>query len=343
MRVGVLEWASCGGAVGAVELPESIRREGWAMCRALIESLLVAGHEPVACLKHDLPRTVAAQETIEYIKPGCDVRSLWRCAYAPCDVTIVVAPESDGVLCELEAWCQSAGIRTCSSDATFIQNSGDKWRSAQWWHCHQVPHPPTQLLSKWRAPVTAHADAERWALKMRDGAGCESMQRLSTEEVVRLQLNHPSADRWIVQPWISGLSYSRSVIVDAAGNYHWLPIVSQCLKVDACVQYQGGCVLPESSLSSDHERSLEQAVRSLPGNARGWIGVDFILSESGQLMVIEINPRLTTSFVGLSRACHASLADLIVKASLGLDGTWPDQWHSDQWKTVRFSAAGVCT
>ena len=44
MRVGVLEWASCGGTNGAAELADSIRTEGWAMCRAALLSLLRGGH-----------------------------------------------------------------------------------------------------------------------------------------------------------------------------------------------------------------------------------------------------------------------------------------------------------
>ncbi len=38
----------------------------------------------------------------------------------------------------------------------------------------------------------------------------------------------------------------------------------------------------------------------LGGSARGWVGVDFVIDQAGQLVVIEVNPRLTSSFVSLA-------------------------------------------
>ena len=73
------------------------------------------------------------------------------------------------------------------------------------------------------------------------------------------------------------------------------------------------------SLTRDQSAALQRAIDSLPGRARGWVGVDFLLAEDGQLTVIEINPRLTTSFVGLSSACDQSLADVLVRAALGIE------------------------
>ena len=34
---------------------------------------------------------------------------------------------------------------------------------------------------------------------------------------------------------------------------------------------------------------------------RGFVGIDFILEENSQISIIEINPRLTCSYVGLSK------------------------------------------
>ncbi|MEK7799030.1 MAG: ATP-grasp domain-containing protein, partial [Acidobacteriota bacterium] len=49
---------------------------------------------------------------------------------------------------------------------------------------------------------------------------------------------------------------------------------------------------------------------------RGYVGVDLVLGDSGAT-VIEINPRLTTSYVGLRLSVAENIAGLIIAAALG--------------------------
>ena len=51
---------------------------------------------------------------------------------------------------------------------------------------------------------------------------------------------------------------------------------------------------------------------SLPG-LRGYIGIDFVLTE-GKPFVVDVNPRLTTSFVGLRGVAGFNVAEAIVNA-----------------------------
>jgi predicted ATP-grasp superfamily ATP-dependent carboligase len=48
---------------------------------------------------------------------------------------------------------------------------------------------------------------------------------------------------------------------------------------------------------------------------KGYVGVDLVLSKNGPI-VIEINPRLTVSYVGLRRVSNLNLARAMIKASL---------------------------
>ena len=53
---------------------------------------------------------------------------------------------------------------------------------------------------------------------------------------------------------------------------------------------------------------------------RGWIGIDMVLgsAENGASdFVIEINPRLTTSYIGLRRICKQNLAQVMWQAAAG--------------------------
>jgi tyramine---L-glutamate ligase len=82
------------------------------------------------------------------------------------------------------------------------------------------------------------------------------------------------------------------------------------------------------------------ACRSLPG-AHGYLGVDLVLGEAAsgeEDYVIEINPRLTTSYVGLRRLARENLAGAMLAACAGKPPAL--SWHSH---ALEFSAAGdVC-
>ena len=56
------------------------------------------------------------------------------------------------------------------------------------------------------------------------------------------------------------------------------------------------------------------AVAAMPGTT-GYVGVDLILGENpdgSQDVVVEINPRLTTSYVGLRQVCRQNLAQAML-------------------------------
>ncbi len=69
---------------------------------------------------------------------------------------------------------------------------------------------------------------------------------------------------------------------------------------------------------------------------RGYLGVDLILGPQG-VSVIEVNPRLTTSYVGLRRVIRENLAGLIARAALGR--ALPSRLTVDGW--CRFRADGT--
>ncbi len=82
---------------------------------------------------------------------------------------------------------------------------------------------------------------------------------------------------------------------------------------------------------------------SVPG-LRGFVGVDFLLDAEGRAMILEINPRPTTSYVGLSRLGPAgTIAGAWLAAmTTGLDGTeWPDRLRElREQPPVAFEADG---
>jgi predicted ATP-grasp superfamily ATP-dependent carboligase len=105
--------------------------------------------------------------------------------------------------------------------------------------------------------------------------------------------------------------------------------------------YRGGEVLADPLSAHRATRLAERAIAAVSraaavfacggspaaaGPASGWVGVDMILGsrpDGGDDRVLEVNPRLTTSFVGFAASSATSLIRLLVD---GLDGTtaaWP--------------------
>jgi predicted ATP-grasp superfamily ATP-dependent carboligase len=62
-------------------------------------------------------------------------------------------------------------------------------------------------------------------------------------------------------------------------------------------------------------------VAAIPG-LRGYVGVDFILDASATPVVLEVNPRLTSAYVGLSALLGRNLAEDILRATISEAATY---------------------
>jgi tyramine---L-glutamate ligase len=101
--------------------------------------------------------------------------------------------------------------------------------------------------------------------------------------------------------------------------------------------YRGGSLIREPVLAERATSLALRAIETLPP-ALGYVGVDLVLGEApdgSDDVVIEVNPRLTTSYVGLRAVMKQNLAQAMVSAAAG------DDMHlSAADFGVEFSAAG---
>ncbi len=97
---------------------------------------------------------------------------------------------------------------------------------------------------------------------------------------------------------ITGEPLSASFLVAADGAAHLVGIGRQRVEIrDQRFVYLGGVVPVGTIAMADEARRAIAAVEGL----RGWVGVDFFWEPPGRAVILEINPRLTTSYVGLRR------------------------------------------
>ncbi len=371
MKVAVLEWICGGGLVAesGAESLESLRQEGWAMLRCIALALARAGHDVSIALDDRFwePQPADVLRDLSHVSRGYrNSRQLiptgWRVLADQCDFALVIAPESDGILEQTLGQLDGCRANLVNCQGMFLRQASDKLATSQ--ACEQagLRHPPTCLAqhvnSHWRRRVQARFENDYWVVKSRSGAGADALHVVSEAELddllSEIERSGGQAQKFIVQPWLAGASFSRSAIVDLEGRWHWLPLVTQQFahtrqrqdtlqtpEVFGCTRltYQGGAIA-SAEVQHQFPRSLtDKLASSFAGGAAGWVGVDFVLSDRDQQWyVIEVNPRCTTSLVGLCESYSDNLAAELLQSQIS---GW--QQLAGNWSPVRFSADGRVT
>src|SRR6185295_10816789 len=103
-----------------------------------------------------------------------------------------------------------------------------------------------------------------------------------------------------LQECVAGTAASIAFLCGPAGNMPLVPVL-QLLSDDGRYKYLGGELPIAPHLAQRAVTLGRRAVDCVPG-LLGYIGVDLVLGDAGdgsRDFAIEINPRLTTSYVGL--------------------------------------------
>jgi predicted ATP-grasp superfamily ATP-dependent carboligase len=84
---------------------------------------------------------------------------------------------------------------------------------------------------------------------------------------------------------------------------------------DGVFRFQGAGVNQAAEYLSAMQDLAEQVHRAIPGLLGYW-GADMILTADDQLILVEVNPRLTTPYIALSQLLSANPAEMILDAAL---------------------------
>jgi predicted ATP-grasp superfamily ATP-dependent carboligase len=292
VKILVHEWVTGGGLAGSA-LPQSWATEGRAMRRAIaadFASRARDGVRVVVTLDARLPEDPGPW-SVERIQEGHRLRELAMGA----DWTVLIAPETQGVLGRLTRDLHEAGARILGSSPEAIDLTGDKGRLFQWLEARGIDTPPSRTIAP-SAGLPPDADYPA-VLKPVDGAGSVDTFYLSDQQSLAAPARRMA--RALLQPFVPGVPMSASFLIDGQAQPWLIGIGIQHVSVRAGrFAYHGG-TLPASCRSA--EPQLRPALESIPG-LRGFVGVDFIWDPGLQhATVLEINPRPTTSCVGLTR------------------------------------------
>ena len=242
------------------------------------------------------------QIDVRSVERGEDDRQVLAHLAAAADWTVVIAPEFDGLL---ESRCRTvlnAGGRLLGASLDLIQLAADKHRTAELLAAAGLPVPQGMLLA---AGESVPADFPRPAVvKPRYGAGSQDV------EILRSKSPQSSCEgERRLERFCPGTPTSVAMLCGSAGCFP-LPACQQLLSGDGRFTYLGGRLPIQPALARRATDLARKVTESLPA-PRGYLGIDLVLGDdpSGRDdVVIEINPRLTTSYVGLRALAEGNLA-----------------------------------
>jgi len=319
----VHEWVTGGGLAGS-PLPASWAAEGRAMRRAIATDfgrLPGGAGRVIVTVDARLPIDTRRWTSVR-IAPGEYADRMRELAQAA-DCTVLIAPETRGILAGLTRDLDDAGARLLGSTADAVELAGDKSRTAARLRECSIDTPPTRIVFPDQG---LPRDGEYPAvLKPLDGAG--SMDTFYLTGAQGLPAAARAMPIAVLQPFVPGTPMSASFLVGQDGRSWLIGVGAQHVAIRAGrFEYKGG-TMPASC--RDAAAQVQPALKAVAG-LRGFVGVDFIWDEArGHATILELNPRPTTSYVGLVRllapgvlarawlsACEPAASDQAILAGL---------------------------
>ena len=342
MRVLVHEFVSGGGYAGR-GVPSSLVREGAAIRSALIDDLAAIGqHDIVTTADDRFP--LVARTGVEVVTVRAGRSPLPDALIASADAVWLIAPEIDRCLERLSARVDRNHRRLLGSGTAAIRRASDKADLARRLALHDVPHPETRVVaSASEASTQAREIGYPIVIKPGRGAGCLGVCLARSDRDLAAAFRaanraNGSGSRLLLQRYVRGTPASVSLISNGRRAVA-LCVNAQSVRASRPFSYHGGCTPLVHSLAS---RAIDVAVRACAavGGLRGWVGVDLVLTES-EAVVIEVNPRLTTAYLGVRSAVRGTAGDGANLAALAIAacaGSLPAPPRLR--RHVRFTAAG---
>lgn len=302
-----------GGGLCAEPLSESLAREGALMRNALLRDLV------------GLPYHISTTADVRLASPRCehivvnpedDVWQVWEKQIKNVDAVWFIAPETEGVLHYLTQLATRQGKLVLGCGLESIKVTSEKMATYLALEAAGIATIPTYSFENW--PKSHWI----WLAKPNDGAGSNDAVCFNNADdlqdwIVRNDKQHTH----VIQPYQPGDSASISCVIKN-GKAQLLSCNSQEIDINNHkLRYKGGVINGMSQHWARFEFVANQIAEVIPGLA-GYVGIDVIV-DGDEVFIVEINPRLTTSYVGLRESIGINPAELIINTLTRPGFKWP--------------------
>ena len=170
----------------------------------------------------------------------------------------------------------------------------DKYEFSSFCLKHNIPCIPSYLSSQINAiPYDTIIEKDRY------GVGCSHVKKISKKDSIKRK-------KMIYQPYIKGNHFSLCVYYEKQ-SFKLLTLNEQDIVLDNNnIKLRSLKVNVKNSHYLELYSILRNIYKSLPG-LYGYVGVDIIMTRD-KILVVEVNPRLTTSFTGISGTLGINLS-----------------------------------
>lgn len=237
------------------------------------------------------------------------------------DLAWIVAPESDGLLAGCQAVVGAARWLGCSAAA--IATASSKRRTLAALHAAGVCTP---------LDFSDARETRRWVVKPDDGAGAVATHTYAVLADARraAEGRRAAGEDVTVEPWVDGEAMSLSLLC-GGGPPELLSVNRQAVRLDAQgrVSYEGvttGGVDPADPRLAALHTLAAQVADALPG-LHGFAGIDLVWHAARGPVAIEVNPRVSCAYVGLSARLGRNLAAEMLRLHAGRDAV-PEAVHA---------------
>jgi predicted ATP-grasp superfamily ATP-dependent carboligase len=305
VRIFVFEYVTGGGMINE-RVPPSLACEGDMMLGALISDLAELPEVELTVLRDARLNDPEWFAEVHYIHGEEEFRRGWRTLLADADAVWPIAPETGE---QLECFSQGvldAGKLLLNSRPEAVHVAASKLRTARCLAAHGLPVVPTCRLVDDRLGI-----ARCWVVKPDDGVGCLGARICRSRDELAAMADAPGGpEAYVVQPFIEGVPASLCLLC-RDGAARLLSCNLQRVAVANDEFHLLGCVVNGMVGERRQYTQIAQGIAAALPGLWGFVGVDFIASSQGPLL-LEINPRLTTSYAGLKCSLGENPAALVL-------------------------------
>lgn len=310
-RIFIFEFIS-GGGLNHEDIPISLFTEGFGMLRVIVEDFKNLGFQIKTLIDYRIQHMIKylKADFIKEINQSMNIFLEVKKAVKDCKYVFIIAPEFSDILYKLTKIMKDQDKTILSMSLEAIKLGASKFETYKYFKAQEISTPLTyhlpshllhedhilKIISKLNFPII---------IKPEDGVGAESIFYFENKSQISSfftpDRSHFESDRdFILQEYVPGKDLSVSLIGNSQGT-NILSINAQFVDINGLnnkSSYLGGYtpILDFENIKKKLKRQFQQL--NLKGFT-GYYGIDFIRKRDNSLSFIEINPRLTTSYIGI--------------------------------------------
>ncbi|MES9991313.1 MAG: ATP-grasp domain-containing protein [Candidatus Thiodiazotropha sp.] len=287
-------------------LPPSLAEEGDIMLKALISDLTEIDGIEVHTTRDARLSELESPVVCHMLHSLEDFPQAWQMCMESADAVWPVAPEFSNVLKHISETVICQGKVLLNSPPQAVETTSSKLETLNRLSEHGISVVPTY---RFEDGVPDHNGS--WVLKPDDGVGCQGIRVCRDRDDLCQQFKAlPLSSEYVIQPFIHGTPTSLNILA-CHGEALVLSVNHQRIAMTDTGFVLLGCVVNGHLKHRARFHKLgRQVVAALP-DLWGIIGVDIFDTKDG-LHVLEVNPRITTSYVGLKESTGINPAALVL-------------------------------